>query len=191
MNAIQRVAQSADTAVMTCLHKVTYPSDDSRTTDPAERYGLTAGAFDRAWAIADIQKYLGIGRTQVYALMRSEGAPPRLRTGSSHRWNGAQVMAWLHGDMHSDGGADAPVPLVENGSVAKSRAHLATKAPTRTTSAGRAPLHAVPADEPEQGEPGLAGAIAGDKSTEVRIVAPADVHRQRTVERAARLVRRA
>lgn len=72
-------------------------SHDASAYTRSGNYGLPASAFERAWTIEDIQGYLRIDRTQSYALMRDPQAPPRLRTGRSHRWNGWQVMAFLHG----------------------------------------------------------------------------------------------
>jgi predicted DNA-binding transcriptional regulator AlpA len=62
------------------------------------RYGLAPSAFERAWDIETIQSYLGIGRTQAYALAKDPSFPRRLRTGRAHRWNGLQVVAWAHHD---------------------------------------------------------------------------------------------
>lgn len=59
-------------------------------------FGLPLDAFSRAWTAQDLQAYLGIGRTQAYQLLRDPSAPPHLRAGGSRRWNGLQIMAWLH-----------------------------------------------------------------------------------------------
>ena len=59
-------------------------------------FGLPMDAFRRAWTARDVQDYLCISRTQTYELLRDPSAPPRLPTGRSHRWNGLQLLAWLH-----------------------------------------------------------------------------------------------
>ena len=74
------------------------PEPAAPSASPAVRYGLPLDAFRHAWRVEDIQGYAGIGRTQAYALVKDPSFPPRLRTGRSHRWNGLQVLAWLHRD---------------------------------------------------------------------------------------------
>ena len=78
------------------------------------RYGLPASAFERAWTVEDIRDYLQIGRTQAYELVKERGFPPRLRTGRSHRWNGLEVLAWVHGpvaDATRDGSEGATLDV--------------------------------------------------------------------------------
>lgn len=91
----------ADTNVVT-LHVNSFDPGPAPAMDPssqaASMYGVAELTLQRAWTASDVQSYLGIGRTQVYALMRDPSAPPRLRTGRSHRWNALQVLAWLHHD---------------------------------------------------------------------------------------------
>lgn len=67
---------------------------------PARTYGLPPERLYRAWRIEDVAEFLGIGLTKARALMKQDGAPARLRTGSERcdRWNASEVLAWLHGE---------------------------------------------------------------------------------------------
>ncbi|HEX2857191.1 MAG TPA: hypothetical protein VHO26_06905 [Propionibacteriaceae bacterium] len=53
--------------------------------------------------------FTGLGRTAAYRLMQQPAAPARLNTGGAHRWNGAQVLAFLH-QPPDDTRASEPTP---------------------------------------------------------------------------------
>jgi hypothetical protein len=99
-------------------------------------YGLPPERLHRAWRIEDIAEFLGIGLTKARALMKTPGAPARLRTGSERcdRWNAWDVLTWLHdpGERADDSVWNAPVSSQD--------ADDAPAEAVRTRVAGQAPL---------------------------------------------------
>lgn len=73
-----------------------------------------------AWTLQDICSYLQISERKARPLMKSPGAPSRLRLLSERcdRWNGYQVLAWLHGspDLTAAGPAHPPPSGADRGS---------------------------------------------------------------------------
>jgi predicted DNA-binding transcriptional regulator AlpA len=96
---IQRVPKHADLVDVSETFTNSLPrSAPLQSGTSASRYGLPATAFDHAWTVDDIRSYLQIGRNQTYKVVKQTGFPPALRTGRALRWNGLQVLAWVHGD---------------------------------------------------------------------------------------------
>jgi predicted DNA-binding transcriptional regulator AlpA len=158
-------------------------------TGPATRYGLPLEAFGRAWTIADVQGYLRIGRTQAYALASDPGFPPRLRTGRSHRWNGLQVMAWMHGEDWR--GADHPTTLAETVPADHGLLGIGptpSRGTARTFSAPGPvrPITSAPTPRPtQQPHPPSPTAAAPTPNPRVvrRVIDPSQVQRQRHAAR--------
>jgi predicted DNA-binding transcriptional regulator AlpA len=102
------------------------------------QYGLPDTAFARAWTIEDIAEYAGLHRTKAYALMRTAGAPAPLRLGRSRRWNGLQILAWLHRE-EGQPAMTRSAPVKENPVIPlqppQGRAPLSTGTPPSTLTA--------------------------------------------------------
>ena len=214
---VTSATQPADSAVVTLpptppTATATATAEESAVADPASRLGLAPGSFDQAWTVSDVQGYLRIGRTHVYALLNSADAPPRLRTGRSHRWNGAQVVAWLHGedwktldqprdDHHADGcpigstaapGSASPPPRSPDLAAA---ARAEVDAGVETGAGGRGVRLRSVSDGVDL-QTGGRRATRAEPTTEsggapvVRVVDPDAVHRAHASERVAQIVRR-
>ncbi len=156
---------------------------------PAEaRYGLAAGSLSRAWTVADVQRFLGIGSGQVRATLRREDAPPRLPVVGSYRWNAAQIVAWLHGDDWRNLAA----VTVEDAAPGASSPHGSTGPPT-VTQRREAPLTVVrqPSATSRLAAPeDLAAPISEERpsTTDVRVVDPAVVHQRRIAQQVGQIV---
>jgi hypothetical protein len=92
-------------------HEQQTTADGSSGDEAGRFFGYPDSALAGTWTVRDLQTFLRVSERKARELMRADGAPPPLRTGSERcdRWNPYQVIAWLHGSPHA-AAAPAAVP---------------------------------------------------------------------------------